>query len=140
MFVSKHVYVVNLDPAVMTLTFRASIDIHDTVWYNRTRWSISLLGPRPYSFIASSYIPHRIMDIDSSPKSQSFHRRIKVNDIFMIRNIHFLNFSMVFIWSRINTSLECQNNATKYIKNTKLINRATWIIQNHINSQSKKLE
>ena len=37
MFVSKHVYVVNLDPAVMTLTFRASIDIHDTVRYNRTR-------------------------------------------------------------------------------------------------------
>ena len=37
MFISKHVYVVNLDPAVMTLTFGASIDIHDIVQYNRTR-------------------------------------------------------------------------------------------------------
>ena len=32
-FVSKHVHVVNLDPAVMTLAFGASIDIHDTVRY-----------------------------------------------------------------------------------------------------------
>ena len=136
MFVSKHVYVVNIVPAVMTLAFGASIDIHDTVRYNRTRWRstalvriisfstrskvrISLLGPRPYSFIASSYIPHRIVDIVFSPKYQSFHRRIKVNDIFMIRNIHFLNFSMVSIWAPINTSLECQNNATKCITNTK---------------------
>ena len=61
--------------------------------------------------------PHR--DIDSSPKYLSFHRRIKVNDIFMIRNIHFLNFSMVSIWAPINTSLEWQNNATKCITNTK---------------------
>ena len=37
MFVSKHVYVVNLDPALITLTFGATIDIHDTMRYNRTR-------------------------------------------------------------------------------------------------------
>ena len=94
MFVSKHVYVVNLDPAVMTLKFGASIDNHDTVRYNRTRWRISLLGPRPYSLIASSYIPHRIVDINASPKCQCHHRRVKVNDIDMFRNKHFF-FSMV---------------------------------------------
>ena len=88
-FVSKHVYVVNLNPAVITLTFEATIDIHDTVRYNRTWWRstallgiisfstrskvrISLLGPRLYSFIASSCIPHRIVDIDASPNSSVF--------------------------------------------------------------------
>ena len=37
MFVLKHVYVVNLALAVMTLAFGVSIDIQDTVRYNRTR-------------------------------------------------------------------------------------------------------
>ena len=32
-YVSDHEYVVNLDPAVKTLLFGASIDIHDTVRY-----------------------------------------------------------------------------------------------------------
>ena len=31
--ISDHEYVVNLDPAVKTLLFGASIDIHDTVMY-----------------------------------------------------------------------------------------------------------
>ena len=33
MFVSKYVYVVNLDSVVMTLPFRVSIDIRDTMRY-----------------------------------------------------------------------------------------------------------
>ena len=32
-FVWDHVYVVSLDPAVITLLFGASIDIHDAVRY-----------------------------------------------------------------------------------------------------------
>ena len=33
MYVSDHEYVVNFDPAVKTLLFGASIDIHDVVRY-----------------------------------------------------------------------------------------------------------
>ena len=52
-FVSKHVYVVNLDPTVITLTFGATIDIHDTVRYNRTRWRSTALV-RIISFLTGS--------------------------------------------------------------------------------------
>ena len=44
MFVSKYVYVVNLDSVVMTLPFRVSIDIRDTMRYKDvTDWLVIAL-------------------------------------------------------------------------------------------------
>ena len=59
----------------------------------------------------------------------------------MIRNKDFLNFSMVSIGARIITSLECQNNVTKCITNTKLINHATINVfwKNHYKLSTLKL-
>ena len=67
-----HVYVVNLDPTVMTLPFRATIDIYDRVQYNSARTPSS--GP---------IVPHCVVDINASPECQCHHHRVKVNDIDM---------------------------------------------------------
>jgi hypothetical protein len=46
-FVLEHVFVVNLDPTVMTLPFRANIDIHDMVRYKKVMKEYGL--GRPWS-------------------------------------------------------------------------------------------
>ena len=45
MFISKHVYIVNLNPAVMTLPFGANIDMLNTVRYKNEMKEYGLGAP-----------------------------------------------------------------------------------------------
>ena len=61
-----------------------------------------------------------------APNSRVFTEGSRLTTYSWSETYIFLNFSMVSIWDPINTLLEWQNNATKCITNTKLINHATW--------------
>ena len=94
MYVSDHEYVVNLDPSVKTLLFGASIDIHDAVWYIWGRDEGVRSWSQYWNSSSGSIVPHCVVDVNTSPKCQCHHRRVKVNDIDMFRNKHFF-FSIV---------------------------------------------
>jgi hypothetical protein len=105
-----YVYIVNLDPAMMTLSFGANIDIYDTV---RSMDVMKQYGLGPNGGILTSLkgedffgtknvllhhipIPNRITDINIGPEWQYQHRMVKVNDNTYLKQ-RFFNFSMVSI-------------------------------------------
>jgi hypothetical protein len=107
-----YVYIVNLDPTVMTLSLGANIDNRDMV---RSKDVMKQYNLGPNGGILTSLkgedffigtkamllhhvpIPHCITDINVGPEWQYQHCMVKVNDRYIFETKIFFNFFIVLI-------------------------------------------